>query len=178
MFKIVDIYILNGQNFLDQLCTLSLQSIRYLHICTTFRFRAVAWDPSLYYYAVNLAGVNLGCIDFYAVLEWANAVWNCIFFATKHKANTYHEHLMESDDCVRILSWPPLKFMTSRKTQEYVESVWLASSRLMRYHWWLKDVFLTPGCGIQESQGLQLAQIKFELNNSSQCTIIPNLFPR
>ena len=37
---------------------------------------------------------------------------------------------------------------------------------------------VTPGCGIQESQGLQLAQMKFELNNSSQCTIIPNLIPR
>ena len=37
---------------------------------------------------------------------------------------------------------------------------------------------VTPGCGVQESQGLQLAKMKFELNNSSQCTIIPNLFPR
>ena len=36
---------------------------------------------------------------------------------------------------------------------------------------------VTPGCKIQESQGLQLAQIKLELNKSSQCTIIPNLFP-
>ena len=42
----------------------------------------------------------------------------------------------------------------------------------------LKITFVTPGCGIQESQGLQLAQMKFELNNSSQCTIIPNLIPR
>ena len=39
-------------------------------------------------------------------------------------------------------------------------------------------VTVTPGCGIQESQGLQLAQVKFELDNSSQCTIIPNLIPR
>ena len=46
-------------------------------------------------------GVNLGCIDFYAVLEWANDM-KLHLFATKHKANTYHEHLIESDDGVRI----------------------------------------------------------------------------
>ena len=28
-------------------------------------------------------------------------------FATKHKANTYHEHLIESDDCVSDLELTP-----------------------------------------------------------------------
>ena len=43
-------------------------------------------------------GVNLGCIDAYGVLEWANEYMKLHVFATKHKANTYHEH----DDCVPI----------------------------------------------------------------------------
>ena len=40
-------------------------------------------------------GVNLDCIDAYAVLKlyaWANDI-KLHVFATKHKANTYHEHL-------------------------------------------------------------------------------------
>ena len=36
-------------------------------------------------------GINLGCIDVYVVLEWANDM-KLHVFATKHKANTYHEH--------------------------------------------------------------------------------------
>ena len=38
-------------------------------------------------------GVNLGCIDVYAVLEWANDM-KLHVFVTKHKANTYHEHFI------------------------------------------------------------------------------------
>ena len=37
--------------------------------------------------------VNLGCIDAYAVLEWANDM-KLHVFATKHEANTFHEHLI------------------------------------------------------------------------------------
>ena len=46
-------------------------------------------------------GVNLKCIDAYAVLEWANDM-KLHVFATKHKANTYSENLIHSDDCVSI----------------------------------------------------------------------------
>ena len=38
-------------------------------------------------------GVNHGCIDAYGVLELANDM-KLQIFATKHKANTYHEHLI------------------------------------------------------------------------------------
>ena len=38
-------------------------------------------------------GVNLSCIDGYAVLDWANDM-KLHVFATKHKAITYHEHLI------------------------------------------------------------------------------------
>ena len=38
-------------------------------------------------------GVNLGYIDAYAVLEWANDM-KLHVFPTTHKANTYHEHLI------------------------------------------------------------------------------------
>jgi hypothetical protein len=62
-------------------------------------------------------GVNLKCIDAYGVLEWANDTKFHVF-ATKHKANTYNEQLIHSDDCVSIQSWPPIKFMTSYETQE------------------------------------------------------------
>ena len=58
-------------------------------------------------------GVNPGCTDTYAVLEWANDM-KFGSFATKHKPNTYHEHLIQFDD-----SWPPVKFMTLHETQEY-----------------------------------------------------------
>ena len=46
-------------------------------------------------------GVNLGCIDAYAVLEWSDDM-KLHVFATKHKANIYHGHLVQSDDCVPI----------------------------------------------------------------------------
>ena len=46
-------------------------------------------------------GVNLKCIDAYAVLEWANDM-KLHVFTTKHKANTYSEKLINSDDCVSI----------------------------------------------------------------------------
>ena len=46
-------------------------------------------------------GVNMSCIDAYAVLEWENDMKFHVF-ATKHKANTYHEHLIQSDDYVSI----------------------------------------------------------------------------
>jgi hypothetical protein len=46
-------------------------------------------------------GVNLKCIDAYAVLEWANDT-KLHVFATKHKANTYSKQLIHSDDCVSI----------------------------------------------------------------------------
>ena len=42
-------------------------------------------------------GVNLGCIDVYAVLEWANDM-KLHVFVTKHKVNTYHEHFY-------LISW-------------------------------------------------------------------------
>ena len=38
-------------------------------------------------------GVILSCTDVYAVAEWANDM-KLHVFATKHKANTYHEHLI------------------------------------------------------------------------------------
>ena len=39
-------------------------------------------------------GVNLGCINAYAALEWANDIdMKLHVFATKHKAITYHENL-------------------------------------------------------------------------------------
>ena len=46
-------------------------------------------------------GINVSCIDAYAVVEWANDV-KLHIFATKHKTNTYHEHLIYSDDSVSI----------------------------------------------------------------------------
>ena len=53
-------------------------------------------------------GVNLDSIDAYAVLDWVNdmklrlnVMWNYVF-STKRKANTYHEHLIQSDDRVSI----------------------------------------------------------------------------
>ena len=39
-------------------------------------------------------------------------------FAAKHKVNTYSENFFQSDDSVSIWSWPPVKFMKSRETQE------------------------------------------------------------
>ena len=38
-------------------------------------------------------GVNLDCIDAYAVLEWANDM-KLYVFASKHKANACHKHLI------------------------------------------------------------------------------------
>ena len=38
-------------------------------------------------------GVNLGCIDTYAALEWANDM-KLRVFAIKHKVNPYHKHLI------------------------------------------------------------------------------------
>ena len=38
-------------------------------------------------------GVNLGCIDAYAIPEWMRNM-KLYLFATKHKVNTYHEHLI------------------------------------------------------------------------------------
>jgi hypothetical protein len=56
---------------------------------------------SLQHFSVIWQGVNLKCIDAYAVLEWANDTKSHVF-ATKHKANTYSEQLIHSDDCVSI----------------------------------------------------------------------------
>ena len=50
---------------------------------------------SLCKYAVNLSGVDLNCIDVYAVLERANDR-KLHVFATKHEANTYSEQLIHS----------------------------------------------------------------------------------
>ncbi len=41
-------------------------------------------------------GVNLNCIDVYAVMERANDR-KLHLFATKHEANTYSEHLIHYD---------------------------------------------------------------------------------
>jgi prolipoprotein diacylglyceryltransferase len=46
-------------------------------------------------------GVNLKCIGAYAVLEWASDM-KLHVFATKHKANTYSEKLIHSDDCLDL----------------------------------------------------------------------------
>ena len=46
-------------------------------------------------------GVNLNCIDVYAVLERANDK-KLHVIATKHEANTYSEHLIHSRDDVSI----------------------------------------------------------------------------
>lgn len=48
---------------------------------------------SLYNNTVNLSGVNVSCIDSYAVLEWENEM-KLHGFVTKHKAYRYHEHLI------------------------------------------------------------------------------------
>ena len=46
-------------------------------------------------------GVNLICIDVYAVVERVNDM-KLHVFATKHKVNTYGERLVHSDDCLSI----------------------------------------------------------------------------
>ena len=46
-------------------------------------------------------GVNLNCIDVYAVLEKANDR-KLNVFATKHENNTYSEHLIHYHDDVSI----------------------------------------------------------------------------
>ena len=56
---------------------------------------------SLRHFAVNLGGVNLNSIDVYAVMDSANDM-KLHVFDTKHKANTYYEHLIRSDDCASI----------------------------------------------------------------------------
>ena len=56
---------------------------------------------SLRHFAVNLGGVNLNPIDVYAVMDRTNDM-KLQVFDTKHKANTYHEHLIRSDDCASI----------------------------------------------------------------------------
>ena len=66
-------------------------------------------------------GVNPKCIDESAVLKWTNHT-KLYIFAAKHKVYTYNEELFPSDDCVSIWSWPPVRFMTSRETQEYLET--------------------------------------------------------
>ena len=48
---------------------------------------------SLYHNAVNLSEGQSRYFDAYAVVEWANDM-KLHVFATKHKANTYHEHLI------------------------------------------------------------------------------------
>ena len=58
---------------------------------------------SLCKYTVNLSGVNLNCIDVYAVLERANDR-KLHVFVTKHEANTYSEHLTHYHDDVSIWS--------------------------------------------------------------------------
>jgi hypothetical protein len=81
---------------------------RYVHVylcadthCWVILKGRYSW-VSLRHFAVNLTGgVNLECIDAYAVLEWANDT-KLHVFATKHKANTYSEQLIHSDDCVSI----------------------------------------------------------------------------
>ena len=64
----------------------------------------VHWDILGFHYTIMhwiWVGMNLGCIESYAVLEWANDM-KLLVFATKHKANRYHEHLIQSDDSVLI----------------------------------------------------------------------------
>ena len=56
---------------------------------------------SLRHFAVNLSGVNLNSIDVYAIMDRANDM-KLHVFDTKHKANTYYEHLIRSDDCASI----------------------------------------------------------------------------
>ena len=41
----------------------------------------------------SVVGVNLNCIDAYAVVDLANNM-KSHDLATKHKTNTYHEHLI------------------------------------------------------------------------------------
>ena len=55
----------------------------------------------------------------YAVLKWTNHK-KLHIFAVKHKIHTHNEELFPFDNCVSIWSWLPVKFMTSRETQEYV----------------------------------------------------------
>ena len=81
------------------------------------QLRRNSW-VSLEHFAVNLSGGQPKCIDYYAVLKWKNLT-KLHMLAAKHKINTYNEKLFHSDDCVSIWSWPPVKFMTSRGTQEY-----------------------------------------------------------
>ena len=57
------------------------------------------------------------CIDDYTVLEWTNLT-KLYVFAAKEKVNTYSEKLFSSNDCLSIWGGSPVKFMTSRETQE------------------------------------------------------------
>ena len=62
-------------------------------------------------------GVNPKSIDDYTVLKWTNLT-KLHIYAANQKDNTYSEELFLSNDCVSIWSWTPVKFMTSRETQE------------------------------------------------------------
>ena len=62
-------------------------------------------------------GVDPKCIDDCTALEQANLT-KLHTFAAKHKVDTYSEKFFQSDDNVSIWSRPPVKFMTSRETQE------------------------------------------------------------
>ena len=92
------------------------------------RGKKTAWDTltrnpgyswvSLEPFSVILRGVNPKCIDDCTALEQANLA-KLHTFSAQNKVNTYSENFFQSDVSVSIWSWPSLKFMTSRETQEY-----------------------------------------------------------
>ena len=54
------------------------------------------------------------------MMYWSEKISrNCIYLLPKQKVNTYSEELFSSTGCVSNRSWPPVKFMTSRETQEF-----------------------------------------------------------
>ncbi len=63
------------------------------------QFEYYSW-VSLCKCAVNLRGVNLNCIDVYTLLqrEKSENDRKLHVFATKHEANTFSEHLINSYD--------------------------------------------------------------------------------
>ena len=87
-------------------------------------------------------------------------------------------HTVEEIRCVRKKTCSVLKPISARKVTASMLTKPCPEFNFRHKFSLLVVGPVTPGCGIQESQGLQLAQMKFELNNSSQCTIIPNLIPR
>ena len=57
---------------------------------------------TVYHYAVNLSRGQPGLYRYLCCTGMSKNDMNLHVFATKHKANTYYEHLIQSHDCVPI----------------------------------------------------------------------------